>query len=101
MAWIRTATSLITFGFSLYKFFEFDIVRREAATAGWITPRGAGIALIAAGLISLTLGLIEHRAAFTRMRAEFGTGAPSSAGVVAAIVCLMGLAAFVAALFRA
>jgi hypothetical protein len=35
------------------------------------------------------------------MRAEFGTGAPSSAGVVAAIVCLMGLAAFVAALFRA
>jgi len=24
MSWIRTATSLITFGFSVYKFFQFE-----------------------------------------------------------------------------
>jgi uncharacterized membrane protein YidH (DUF202 family) len=29
MAWVRTAASLITFGFSVYKFFQFELNRTQ------------------------------------------------------------------------
>jgi uncharacterized membrane protein YidH (DUF202 family) len=32
LAWTRTATSLITFGFTIYKFFQIDIVARWLAS---------------------------------------------------------------------
>jgi len=37
MAWIRTGTSLITFGFSVYKFFEFEMKKDlPAVRCSWV-----------------------------------------------------------------
>ena len=50
MAWTRTATSLITFGFTLYKFFEYLHERGEAARGA--QPFGArtfGLLMIGIG----------------------------------------------------
>jgi putative membrane protein len=52
MPWIRTATSLITFGFSVYKFFQI-----EAPAGGQknrlIGPREFVLMLVSIGLVSL------------------------------------------------
>ena len=40
MAWIRTATSLISFGFTVYKFFQFEAGKSMPAATGFvISPR--------------------------------------------------------------
>jgi putative membrane protein len=59
MAWIRTSLSMISFGFTIYKFLQY---LRESENAG-LQARGArnlGIALIALGTIALLVASIQH-----------------------------------------
>ncbi len=100
MAWVRTATSLITFGFTIYKFFEFEAGRGAPATGRLLTPRQFGMTMIGTGLAALVLSTVEHRRHMRQLQAELGTTRRSVAVVVAAVISLMGLVAFLAALFR-
>ena len=45
MSWIRTATSLITFGFTIYKFFQIE-APPERQRNYLIGPRGFAVALV-------------------------------------------------------
>jgi len=54
MSWIRTATSLITFGFSIYKFFQIE-APASAQQNRLIGPREFALALVCIGLVSLLL----------------------------------------------
>ncbi len=63
MAWVRTAASLISFGFTIYKF--FDGLRAE----GMKVKEGSqefALAMICTGLLSLLLAIIQH---FMNLRA--------------------------------
>jgi putative membrane protein len=101
MAWVRTATSLITFGFTIYKFFQLESGRSlPEATGGVLSPRAFAMIMIGTGLVALFLSTIEHRQSMRLLRAEFGTARQSVAGVVAAVVSVMGLLAFFAAMLR-
>lgn len=102
MAWIRTAASLISFGFTIYKFFEFEAGRSgSVAVAHLLSPRQFAMILIGCGLTALLFSTIEHRANMQRMRAEYGPQPHSVSALVAAIVSIMGLLAFAATLLRA
>jgi putative membrane protein len=59
-AWIRTATSLITFGFSVYKFFQIDRPANFKQTS-LIGSREFGEILVVLGVASLVLATIEYR----------------------------------------
>ncbi len=48
MAWVRTAVSLISFGFTIYKFFQLDLEKHQLH--GLIGPRGFGLMMISIGL---------------------------------------------------
>ena len=93
MAWVRTAASMITFGFSVYKFFQLELSRQTAPD--WLVgPREFALLLITIGLGALTLAFVEHRHTLRKMRAVYGgivTG--SIAGVVAGIIAALGLVA--------
>ena len=99
MAWVRTATSLISFGFTIYKFFEFE-AGKGGVTPGSLTPRHFAMIMIGTGLAALALATIEHRGSLKELHAEFDTPGRSVAGVVAAIVSIMGILAFLATAFR-
>jgi putative membrane protein len=99
MAWVRTGTSLISFGFTIYKFFQLQI-QREAATSRLIGPREFALIMIGTGLLALLLSALEHRQSMKTLRATYGPQPRSVSGVVAGLVSVMGLAAFVAVLFR-
>ena len=101
MAWIRTAASLITFGFTIYKFFEFELKDRPAAQHV-IGPRELALMLISIGLFSLIMSGIQHRSRLQALRKDYGQAAvpASTANVVAGLFSILGLLAFVAVLFR-
>jgi len=61
MAWIRTANSMIGFGFTIYKFFQYlpeqiaaRNIRRPQA------PRNLGLTLIALGTLALAAAAWQH-----------------------------------------
>jgi putative membrane protein len=59
MAWIRTALSMVSFGFTIYKILEgFVAGGANLGTAG--QPRAVGLFLIGAGTASILLGILEY-----------------------------------------
>ena len=78
MAWVRTAISLISFGFTIYKFFYHDWYRVSHASV----------------CVAATLGGQEE------LRAKFPEVPRSLAMVLAILISGLGVMAFLAALFR-
>lgn len=61
MAWIRTSISMIGFGFSLYKFFQY-LREAEGFQRGHIrSPRNLGLTLVAFGTLFLIAATFQHR----------------------------------------
>ena len=99
LAWVRTATSLITFGFSVYKFFQ--IVRTDGEQkAHLIGARQFGILLVSIGLASLALATVEYRQNIRRLGAEYQARPRSLAVIVAALISLLGVIAMILIVFR-
>ncbi len=99
LAWIRTATSLITFGFTVYKFFQIELQGKDR-TAQLIGPRGFGLTMISLGLLSILLGTLEHRRAMKEMRAQYPDLPRSTAGMLAALMAGLGIMALFLVIFR-
>jgi putative membrane protein len=99
MSWIRTATSLITFGFSIYKFFQIEAQTRERQNR-LIGPRDFALILVSIGLFSLILATLEHRQNLRALGAEYAGKQRSLAVLVAAMISVLGILALVAMIFR-
>ncbi|PVX59994.1 YidH family protein [Paraburkholderia unamae] len=74
MAWLRTALSMISFGFTLAKFFEYvagqrgtPIVGRFGAT--W-SPRTVGTAMVVIGTVALLVAVVQHKRRVNALRRE-------------------------------
>lgn len=101
MAWVRTAASLISFGFTIYKFFQLELGDRRPAGDHLIGPREFALFMIGIGLCGLVLGFIEHHRSLQVMKSSFDHALPRSvAGLVAVLVSLLGLLAILAVTLR-
>jgi putative membrane protein len=99
MAWVRTATSMISFGFTIYKFFEFGAGQGWPVTRGRLTPRGFALFMITTGLVALAIATISHRAETRSIAAALGKK-HSAATIVAALLSVLGIVTLLATLFR-
>ena len=99
MSWIKTATSLITFGFSIYKFFQIEALNHERQNR-LIGPRDFALILVSIGLLSLVLATLEHRQNLRTLGAQYAGKQRSLAVLVAALISLLGILAFIAMIFR-
>ena len=99
MAWIRTATSLITFGFTIYKFFQLEGMGRPQQDR-LIGARGFGFILVILGLVSLLLATIENRQRIRALGPDYAGHQRSLAGLLAALMSLLGILALLAMIFR-
>lgn len=99
MAWIRTSTSLIAFGFTIFKFFQYlaesDQVRRPV-----LSPWVIGMVLIVLGLVALTLAWFQHRAEMTALKANLDTVPFSVSSLMAGLILVMGILALVVVVWR-
>jgi len=102
LAWVRTAASLISFGFTIYKFFQLEISKlAEGRPEPLIGPREFAMILIATGIGALILAFIEHRRSMKQLRREYGDIMPKSvAGLVASIVGGLGTLSILAVILR-
>ena len=96
MAWIRTATSMIGFGFTIYKFFE----GRPANPSAILTSRDFAILMIGFGLIALMLATIQHIVEIRSIVGLTSRKRRSIALALSILLALLGTIAFVAAVFR-
>jgi putative membrane protein len=103
IAWVRTALSMISFGFTVYKFFQLEVGKLEAhPPERLLSPRMFALVMIGTGLVALFMSTIQHRQSMERLRAESGlvTVPVSIATIVAGIFSVLGILAFVAVLFQ-
>ena len=98
MAWIRTAASLITFGFTIYKYFQLQ--RVAPPSEGLIGPREFSLILIGLGLFSLVAAAWQHRQ-YIRNLSEYYPETPRwLASGLAALIALLGILALIAVIRR-
>lgn len=99
MAWIRTATSLISFGFAIYKFFQIEIGKGEP-DRHFIGPREFALIMIGIGLLSLVMATIQHRQDRTALRAMNPEVPRSMAALMAGLIAILGLVAFLSVIMQ-
>jgi putative membrane protein len=99
MAWVRTATSMISFGFTIYKFFEFEAGKNASAKPGLLTPRDFALIMISIGLVSLLGATIGHRRAIRSLSVQL-PGRRSLAELVAFLIAIFGILLLLATVFR-
>jgi putative membrane protein len=92
MAWIRTSTSLISFGFTIYKFFQYLPETGDARSSPeGFGPRGFALSMIGVGLIALAFAIVDYRRTLGILEHEYGQKHASSAGQLAVVIFMMGL----------
>ncbi|MGH7933656.1 MAG: YidH family protein [Candidatus Binataceae bacterium] len=99
MSWIRTATSLITFGFSIYKFFQIEAAGRPHRNY-LIGPRQFALMLVVIGLAALMLGTLEYRQNIRALGPQYLRKRRSLAVLIAAFLSLVGILGLLAMIFR-
>lgn len=95
MAWVRTAISMISFGFTMVKFFEY-LEEDKQKQFHFFGPAGVGMILILIGTIALIVAVLQ----FQRVATQLGTS-PRSARwslpvLVAVSVAFLGIFALLA-----
>jgi putative membrane protein len=109
MSWMRTATALIGFGFTIVQFFErFQVMPGTAPALLPQAPRYLGLALIFAGIFALGVSAMQYRSLIRYLRSEnfaavAGVGQePWRVASLAVVILLMfiGIFAFFAVLLR-
>ena len=98
MSWIGTATSLITFGFGIYKLFQLELGREQDPRL--VGTREFSVIMVGIGLLALILGTLEHRQNMRALKQEYPDMPWSRAGLIAALISILGLLAFISMIFR-
>jgi putative membrane protein len=101
LAWVRTSTSLVTFGFTLYKLFQTLEETGAYRTAHhFLSPRRLGMSMIAIAVLGLGLAIYQYWSEMSKLRKLKKDMAFSIAWVTAIPIFLLGLFFFLAAAFR-
>lgn len=108
-SWVRTAVSLIGFGFTIVQFFEhFGEMSGVTPAAQPLTPRYVGLALIGAGVLVLVVAAWQYRLTIRYMWQAYrdiaGVDAKlhqTPALAIAIVMIFVGVFAFVSVATRA
>ncbi len=101
MAWTRTALSLITFGFTIYKFLE--AFAQQAAATKMLrhnSPRNVGLTLIGIGIFALVIACLQHLKYSKMLGLDRPYKIIDLSLVVALLLGILGIAMFVSIIFR-
>ena len=94
MAWVRTALSMISFGFTIYKVLQ-GLHDAGVKVGHFENPRAVGLFLTALGTLSMLMGSVEHWYTVRAMRPLGDFPAIRPAMVMAMIMSLTGATLFV------
>jgi uncharacterized membrane protein YidH (DUF202 family) len=102
MAWVRTSLSMISFGFTIFKFFQY--LRQSNLGHGEVEehgPRNLGLALIVLGVVVLVAAAWQHYESNKKLARMVDEKPPrSTALITGTILAAGGLLVFLSLLFR-
>ena len=101
MAWVRTALSMITFGFTIYKFMQFIREEGKTAVSHPNAPRNFALVLIGIGTFAVVAACLQHVRYVRTVRTEQARKQWDLALIVGCLVALLGLFLFGSILFGA
>ncbi len=102
MAWIRTAISLIGFGFAIAKSYEYIQTEEMETTGRFIdqihAPLWFGMSFIVLGMICILGGVLQYRLVMKRIQTDRFTynEPPPLAKIIALILLIIGVFALIA-----
>ena len=99
MAWVRTSTSLIAFGFTIFKFFQY-LSTEEELRKSIVSPWVVGVLMIVIGLTGLILAWFQHRQEMKALKAEAGTMPYSISAIMAGLIAILGVVALAVVIWR-
>jgi len=102
MAWIRTSVSMISFGFTIFKFFmylrESDLLSGQLPMHG---PRNLGLGLVGLGTFLLGMAIVEYLMYQRWLSREMKQKFPLSTALLAALlITVIGILALFNLLFN-
>src|SRR5262245_19215157 len=101
MAWIRTSTSLISFGFTIYKFFEYLLEAEKLSRSGrMFGPREFALSMIGIGVVVLMIAALQYRRALKLLEQTYGETYRSLASQLAIAISVVGFAFLILVLLR-
>ena len=98
LAWVRTATSLITFGFSIHNFRGLQV--RGNHSDRFTSPTQIAVLMIGIGLVSLVLATMQLRRDRKQLKRITPNLPASQATAMAALIAVFGIVALLAVLLR-
>ena len=99
MAWVRTSLSLITFGFTIAKFWE-AMRDKPGVVVPLLGARNIGLLMIAFGILMLVLADFQHVQALKSLRVKYPNTPFSLSRLISAMLTLLGVLALLGALLR-
>ncbi len=100
MAWIRTSLSMISFGFTIYKFFQY-LGESTGGMEARHGPLNLGRVMVILGVVLLVPAIVQHwqflRALSTRAHRKFPR---SLALITAGVIQLIGIGALLSLFLR-
>jgi len=103
MAWVRTGLSLITFGFTLYKFLEYSrerLLETGSMLATVSGPKTVGLFMIGVGILCLILGTAENMAIVKGLHKRHDFKHNKYSLLMAGIILIFGIVLFLGVLLR-
>jgi putative membrane protein len=101
MAWTRTSLSLISFGFTIYKFLQYAREQGEVAKQMRLEgPRNLGIGMIGMGVVFLLLASIGYWRNMRKLQPHRRLSAVRLSLMMAIVLALLGVMALTNVAFR-
>lgn len=99
MAWIRTAISLIAFGFAIatsYEYIHYETLEKTGRFLDRMhTPLWFGLSFILLGMLCILGGMIQHRKVLREIRSSTFNESKPLAKIVALILLFIGVFALI------
>jgi putative membrane protein len=92
MAWIRTSLSMLSFGFTIYKFLQAMAESNQIADSH--SPQRIGLFLAAMGTFAMVIGTLGYWATLKELRASQAFRVRRPVLIIALLMSVAGLALF-------
>jgi inner membrane protein YidH len=95
MAWVRTALTMIGFGFTLYKFLQVMQAQSTMPVLRPQAPRNVGLTLVGIGTFAVTVACVQHWKYMKKLNPDQPYKPWDLAIIVGILIGLLGILIFV------
>ena len=101
MAWVRTALSMISFGFTIYKFLQVLQEQSKLPVMRPQTPRDVGLTLTGIGTFAVAIACVQYWKYIRKLRPDQPFKPWDLTFIVACLIAFLGLLMFGSIILRA